>query len=645
MQEWFDKEYTARYVYGRLFKQARRYRWALAMGIVSGMVLGGTLVPIYQVLQPAVMQMQSGGLGAGLGRPAADPGAPAADGRVTATDDSRTKGAMPGWVRKVEQVAARWGITILNDSGNVRISFFLLVLLAVPLAFLLRLGMLYLNSYTLQWAGTRVVRDLRNEMFIHLQNQSLKFFGTMDVGRIMSRCNGDPATVQTVITQTVVELCKAPFEILASVGFVAYFAITNDMVEMIVLAVIGYPLVMWPLAVIGKKIRGYSRKGMERSAILGSNMLENLTGIRVVKAYHTEEAEKEKFKRSNQECVKVALRGIRISLLVNPMMEGATILLSILFLAVCFWRGKTFAEIVPLLTPMVVAYKPLKSIGKIQSSIQAGRAALTRIYSFLDTDTALPQAAHPVSKKTFDAEMVFDHVDFAYAATDRKVVQDANFVLGRGQTVAVVGATGSGKTTLANLLARFYDPTQGRVLMDGVDLREMDMADLRKLIGVVTQETILFNTTIAANIAYGTPGATQEQVEAAAKLANAHAFILRHPDGYRRIVGDKGFVLSGGERQRVAVARAILKNPPILILDEATSALDTVTEQQVQEAIARLMENRTVFVIAHRLSTVRHADTILVMDQGRIIEKGGHDALYAAGGAYRNLCDVQKSVR
>ena len=638
MQEWFDKEFTAGYVYGRLFRQARKYRWALAMGIVSGMLLGGTLLPIYQVLQPAIMHMQSGGLGA-------DGGRTAADSSVTAVDGSRAKGAMPQWVMKVEQVASKWGITILNDSGDVRVSFILLVLLAVPLAFVFRLGLLYLNSYTLQWAGTRVVRDLRNEMFSHLQNQSLKFFGTMDVGRIMSRCNGDPAIVQTVITHTVVELCKAPFEILASVGFVAYFAIKNDMVEMIVLALIGYPLVMWPLAMIGRKIRGYSRKGMERSAILGSNMLENLTGIRVVKAYHTEEDEKEKFKRSNQECVKMALRGIRISLLINPMMEGATILLSILFLAICFWRGKTFAEIVPLLTPLVVAYRPLKSIGKIQSSLQAGRAALTRIYSFLDTDTALPVAEYPVTKKSFDTEMVFDHVDFSYAAKNRRVVQDATFVLGRGQTVAVVGATGSGKTTLANLLARFYDPTQGRVLMDGADLREMDMADLRKLIGVVTQETILFNTTIAANIAYGTKGATQEQVEAAAKLANAHAFISGHPDGYGRIVGDKGFVLSGGERQRVAVARAILKNPPILILDEATSALDTVTEQQVQEAITRLMANRTVFVIAHRLSTVRNADTILVMDHGRIIEKGSHDTLYAAGGVYRNLCDVQKSVK
>jgi subfamily B ATP-binding cassette protein MsbA len=275
-------------------------------------------------------------------------------------------------------------------------------------------------------------------------------------------------------------------------------------------------------------------------------------------------------------------------------------------------------------------------------SLESGRAALSRIYSFLDMDTSLPIAKNPIMKKTFNEEVVFEHVEFSYNVTDRQVAKDVSFVLKRGKTIAVVGSTGSGKTTLANLLARFYDPTGGRICMDGVELRDIEIGDLRKLIGVVTQETILFNTTIADNIAYGTPGATQDQIEAAAKMANAHPFILQHPDGYKRVVGDKGFVLSGGERQRVAIARAILKNPPILILDEATSALDTATEQQVQEAISHLMENRTVFVIAHRLSTIKHADLILVMDQGQIIESGNHDELYAKGGVYHGLCNVRK---
>ena len=458
----------------------------------------------------------------------------------------------------------------------------------------------------------------------------------------MSRCNGDPGTVQVVVAYTVAELCRAPFEVIASIGFVIYFAINNDMLEMIVLAFVGYPLAIYPLMWIGKKIRNYARKGMEQGAALGSSMLENLTGIRVVKAYHTEEEEKRKYRESNQQCVKISLKGIRVGLLVNPMMEAATIMLSLLFVVICFWKGKTFPDIIPLLAPFVVAYKPLKSLAKIQISLESGRAALSRIYSFLDMDTSLPLAQNPVPKKSFEKELAFEHVEFSYNTEERKIVQDANFVLKRGMTIAVVGSTGSGKTTLANILARFYDPTGGRILMDGIDLRDMDIGDLRSLIGVVTQETILFNTTIAENIAYGTKGATQEQIEAAAKMANAHPFIMGHTDGYQRIVGDKGFVLSGGERQRIAIARVIVKNPPILILDEATSALDTVTEQQVQEAITHLMENRTVFVIAHRLSTIQHADLILVMDQGKIIERGSHAELYAKGEVYHNFCNVRK---
>jgi len=649
MQEWFDKEFTAKQVYGRLFKQARKYAGVLALGIFSGMLVGGTWVPVFQVLQPAIMQMQSPSGGGGEQRSDVRGQKPEV-GNQEAEGGSQASGVkksekLPGWFKDAEKVAKKLGISIADEKGGVRTSFLLLMLFVLPLALAFRLGTLYLNGYAMQWVGLRVVRDLRNQMFDHLQNQSLKFFGQMDVGRIMSRCGGDPATVQVVVAHTVAELCRAPFEILASVGFVIYFAITNDMVEMILMAFVGYPLALWPLFMVGRKVRNYARRGMEQGAVLGSSMAENLTGIRVVKAYHAEEEEKRKFKDVNQQCVKISLRGVRVGLLVSPVMEMMTILLTLVFLIICFWKGKTLADILPLLTAFVVAYKPLKSLGKIQASIESGRAALTRIYSFLDMDTSLPLAVNPVPKKSFDQALVFEHVDFSYNQHERRVVNDANFVLERGKTIAVVGATGSGKTTLANLLARFYDPINGRVLLDGVDLRNLEMGDLRNLIGVVTQETILFNTTIAENIAYGTPGATQAQIESAAQMANAHPFIMQHPDGYNRIVGDKGFVLSGGERQRVAIARAILKNPPILILDEATSALDTVTEQQVQEAINRLMKNRTVFVIAHRLSTVQHADTILVMSQGVIVERGSHAELYAKDGVYRKLCDVQHAVR
>jgi len=268
-------------------------------------------------------------------------------------------------------------------------------------------------------------------------------------------------------------------------------------------------------------------------------------------------------------------------------------------------------------------------------------AALSRIYSILDVDMKLPERSDAVSKPTFDDRIVFDDVTFRYRTAEIDAVRHASFELPRGKMVAVVGGTGSGKTTMSGLLARFYDPVEGKVTMDGVDIRDMKVSDLRRLVGVVTQEAILFNDTIEENIRYGSPKATHEEVVAAAKLANAHDFIMSQPEGYGRMAGEKGFALSGGERQRIAIARAILRNPPILILDEATSALDTVTERIVQDALTNLMKNRTVFAIAHRLSTIRHADEILVMDHGEIVERGTHDELYAAGGVYRRLCDMQ----
>jgi ATP-binding cassette, subfamily B, bacterial MsbA len=654
MQEWFDKEFTAREVYGRFGKQSRKYAWSLTIGLISGALVGGSMIPIYQIVKPALLQLQGP---APIKETVTVPSdvsrqegtelviSNTASMLMPSTTEKPVKEKAPDWMKDVEKVASFLGISIIDSGGHIQGSFFLMLLFVVPLVLAFRLVSLYLNAYMLKRAGIGMVRDLQGQMFDHLQDQSLKFFGRMDVGRIMSRCNNDPQMLQGVILHTLAEMCRAPFEILSAICFIIYFAVKNDMVELILLVFVGFPFAMYPLLWIGKRVRNYARKGLERSAVLGSTMLENLTGIRVVKAYHTEAEEKERFHATNKECLKIALRGIRVGLLVTPAMEAAMILLSVVFLALCAWKGKTLSDIVPLFVPIVVAYKPLKALGKVQSSIEQGRAALTRIYSFLDMDMSLPQAINPLPKKSFNKELVFDHVSFSYNLSDRQIIKDANFVLARGKTVAVVGSTGSGKTTLANLLARFYDPTGGRVLMDGIDLRDMDTTDLRNLIGVVTQETLLFNTTIAANIAYGTKGATQEQIESAAIMANAHSFIMGHPDGYNRVVGDKGFVLSGGERQRVAIARAILKNPPILILDEATSALDTVTEQQVQEAITHLMENRTVFVIAHRLSTVQNADTILVMDKGVIIESGSHNELYAKGGAYRTLCDVQSSVK
>ena len=654
--EFFDKEYTAKQAYGRLYQYARKYRFRLLVGLLAGSVTAGSWVPIFQIVQPVLKQFQAAG--------AQQQGAVSALAPGTASEKAKGDGALkdslkgllkqekraepgladdglPDWFQKVERFGNRCGVTFRDKEGHMTGQMLLIGLFVMPLVMLVKMVTMYMNNYYLRWTGAKVVQDFRLDLFSHLQKQSLYFFGRIDVGQLMSRCTSDPQQVDAVIAHTLADLCRAPFEILVAFGFVIYFAIKNDMIETLVLVLVGFPLFLVPMAVLGNMVRKWARKALHRISFISSKMHENLTCIRVVKAYHTETYETERYREVNAYYVKSVLRAVRMELLITPSVECMGILLIGLFVIYCYFRHLAIHEIAPLLVPFLVAYRPLKQLGKVQAQVERGRAALTRIYSLLDTDFSLPLAPEPVRKAGFENRVRFDHIRFRYSSGSELTINDVSFEIPRGSIVAVVGGTGSGKTTLANLLARFYDPEAGSVTMDGVDLRQMDMGDLRRLIGVVTQETVLFNDTIANNIAYGSPLATREQMIAAAKMANAHEFIVSQPEGYERVVGEKGFALSGGERQRVAIARAILKNPPILILDEATSALDTVTERLVQDAINKLMANRTTFAIAHRLSTIRNASMILVMERGAIIERGTHEQLYALGGAYRNLCDMQ----
>ena len=544
-----------------------------------------------------------------------------------------------------------------------------IIIIGLPLIALLRCGLIFLNHYCLAWAGMKTVRDIRCEMLHHVLRQSMQFHGRINVGQLMSRCAGDPQQVQMIIQTVLQEIAQAPFEIAISVGFIVWTAAANGMLSTLVVLVVGFPLFMLPVICLSKVIRKWSRKALERFSLVGSRIHEILTCIRAVKAYNTEGFEDRRYREANDQTLKATMKTLRWGLLVGPAVETVGIILLCAFLVWCFATNVKLSAVVPMIAPLLIIYKPVKQLSKLQVQVEQGRAALARLWSLMDVHMELPEdgavggvgpntpqrqqnerafecgcGGLGISRPTvFTDRIVFEDVSFRYDTAETDAVSHASFEIPCGKMVAVVGGTGSGKTTMSGLLSRFYDPTSGRVTLDGVDLRDFRISDLRMLIGAVQQETLLFNDTIEENIKYGSPDATHDEVVAAAKMANAHDFIVSQSEGYARMCGEKGFALSGGERQRIAIARAILRNPPILILDEATSALDTVTEKLVQDALENLMQNRTVFAIAHRLSTIRNADLILVMDHGEIVERGTHDELYAKNGAYRKLCDMQRT--
>ncbi len=507
----------------------------------------------------------------------------------------------------------------------------------IPIISLLRGVTGYLNVYFLQWVGSRAVADLRTKLFAHLLDLSAGFYSENATGKLVSRVMNDTQALQTILSNVTSVIVRDPISLAGVLGLLFL-----QQPRLTLLSIIVLPVCVVPIAIYSRKIRRSSRDAQAQMAELVQTMTEGFTGHRVIKAYNLEKIVAEKFRETARRSVNLIMRITRATEIPSMLIEffGACGLALMLAYLVRPAGGRPQpTDFLQLLISLVYIYQPLKNLTRLQNQVVQARAATERVFEMLATQNSVPEPARPKTLRAVNADIEFAGVDFAYG--EKSVLRDIRLTIKAGQLVALVGASGSGKTTLANLLLRFYDPAGGVIKIGGVDLREVATRDLRNQMAVVAQENILFNDTIRHNIELGRPGATDDEIQAAAKHAHADEFIAQKPEGFNTVIGEKGITLSGGQRQRLAIARAVLKNAPILILDEATSALDTESERAVQAALDELMKGRTTFCIAHRLSTILHADVIVVLDQGRIVETGTHAELIQRGGIYRKLYELQ----
>ena len=507
----------------------------------------------------------------------------------------------------------------------------------IPLISLLRGLTGYLNVYYLQWAATRAVADLRTKLFGHLLNLSAGFYTENATGKLVSRVMNDTQALQVILTNVVSVIVRDPISL---VGVLVFLFVQQP--KLTLLSIIVLPACIVPIAIYNRKIRRSGRDMQTQVAELVQTMTEGFTGHRVIKAYNLEKITAEKFRETTRRSISLIMRITRALEMPGMLIEffGAC---GIALMLLCVIRSAgphlQATDFLQLLISLIYIYQPLKNLTRLQNQLTQARSATERVFELLATQNSVPEPVQPKMLHTDKAGIRFENVSFNFG--EKTVLRDINLDVKAGQLVAFVGKTGSGKTTLANLLLRFYDPAKGTIKIGGVDLRDVSTHDLRQQMAVVAQENILFNDTISRNIELGRLGATKDEIIAAARHAYAYDFIMQRPEGFDTVIGEKGVSLSGGQRQRIAIARAVLKNAPILILDEATSALDTEAERAVQTALDELMKGRTTFCIAHRLSTILHADMIVVMEQGRIVETGRHEDLVKAGGIYQKLYELQ----
>ena len=507
----------------------------------------------------------------------------------------------------------------------------------IPLIILLRGLFTYLNVYYLQWASIRAITDLRVRLFSHLLNLSASFLSKNNSGELMSRVVSDTGQLQGVISNTLSVVVKDPVTLVCLLAYLLW-----AQPKLTLISLVAVPVCVVPIVIYSRKVRHSSAAIQGYFAELATLMIEAFTGSRIIKAYNLEGTVVRRFSDTAQKFIGQYLRVIRATETPGPLLEffGA-VGVSLVFLYLVFQTGPrpNSADFLGVILAIFSMYRPMKMVTRLHSQLEQARASSERVFQLLKETTTVPDPVQPKPLHAAGAAIHFDNVSFDYG--EKPVLRDIQLTVQPGQLVALVGATGSGKTTLTNLLLRFYDPVTGAVRIGGTDLRDVAQRDLRDHIAVVTQETILFNDTIRNNIALGRPDASEAEIIAAAQHARAYDFIKEKERGFDTIIGEKGVMLSGGQRQRLAIARAIVKNAPILILDEATSALDAETERAFQESLDELMVGRTTICIAHRFSTIQHADVIVVLDQGRIVETGRHEELLARNGIYQKLHALQ----